>query len=109
MRTVLRSSDLKCRWGGEEFLVLLPDTDRTGAERVAEVLRHDLEEHPVKWHVADIHVSDVPVTASFGLTCITPGETDTTAMITRADAAMYRAKQAGRNRVCLDLTPEEMA
>lgn len=101
MRTVLRGSDLKCRWGGEEFLVLLPDTDAKGAERVAEILRHDLEEHPVKWHVADIHVADVAVTASFGLTLIAPGETDATAIITRADAALYRAKETGRNRVCL--------
>jgi diguanylate cyclase (GGDEF)-like protein len=101
MKTVLRSSDFKCRWGGEEFLVLLPDTDTGGAERAAENLRHDLEAHPVNWHVADIHVADIPVTASFGLTPIVPGETDVAAIITRADAAMYRAKEGGRNRVCL--------
>jgi diguanylate cyclase (GGDEF)-like protein len=101
MKTVLRGSDVKCRWGGEEFLVLLPDTDAPGAERVAEILRHDLEEHPVKWHVADIHVADVSVTASLGVTFIVPGEMDVTAIITRADAALYRAKEAGRNRVCL--------
>jgi len=101
MKTALRGSDLKCRWGGEEFLVLLPDTDPPGAERVAEILRRDLEEHPVKWHVADIHVADIAVTASFGLTLIVPGETDATAIITRADAALYRAKAAGRNRVCV--------
>lgn len=101
MKTVLRGSDLKCRWGGEEFLVLLPDTDAPGAERVAEMLRHDLEEHPVKWYVADIHVADIAVTASFGLTWIVPGETDATAIITRADAALYRAKEVGRNRICV--------
>ncbi len=101
MKTVLRGSDLKGRWGGEEFLVLLPDTDAPGAERVAEILRRDLEEHPVTWHVADIHVADVAVTASFGLTLIVPGETDATAIIARADAALYRAKAAGRNQVCL--------
>jgi diguanylate cyclase (GGDEF)-like protein len=109
MKTALRGSDVKCRWGGEEFLVLLPDTDAPGAERVAEILRHDLEEHPVKWHVADIHVADIPVTASFGLTLIVPGEMDATAIITRADAALYRAKEAGRNRVCLADRPQVTA
>ena len=101
MHATLRLSDIKCRWGGEEFLVLLPDTDALGAQLVAENLRHDLEEHPVKWHVADIHVADIPVKASFGLALITPGETDATSIIARADAALYRAKEAGRNRVCL--------
>jgi diguanylate cyclase (GGDEF)-like protein len=109
MKNELRISDLKCRWGGEEFLVLLPDTDAAGAERAAESLRHDLEIHPLKWHVADIQVADVKVTASFGVTGITPGETDATTIIARADAAMYRAKQSGRNRVCLDGNAEIVA
>ena len=46
MGGVLRASDLKCRYGGEEFLVLLPDTGLTGAERVAELLRSELEGRP---------------------------------------------------------------
>lgn len=109
MRTALRGSDLKCRWGGEEFLVLLPDTTPAGAEKVAEVLRSDLEQHRVPWHVADIHVADVRVTASFGLALVVPGETDPTAIIARADAALYRAKEQGRNRVCLADQREAMA
>jgi len=109
MRTVLRGSDLKCRWGGEEFLVLLPDTTPPGAQRVAEVLRSDLEAHPVAWHVADIHVADIHVTASFGLATIDPGESDGTAIIARADAALYRAKESGRNRVCLADPHEALA
>ena len=98
MKTVLRGSDVKCRWGGEEFLVVLPDTPPAGAHRVAELLRRDFEEHPAPWRVGDIQV-DVPVTASFGLTSVTPGEIDATAIIARADAALYRAKAGGRNRV----------
>jgi diguanylate cyclase (GGDEF)-like protein len=109
MKASLRSSDLKCRWGGEEFLVLLPDTDPAGAEKVAEVLRRDFEEHPVPWRVADIHVADIGVTASFGLALIVPGETDSTAIIARADAALYRAKEKGRNCVCLADQREAMA
>ena len=96
MKAVLRGSDLKCRYGGEEFLLVLPDTTVPGALRVAEVLRRDLEEHPVAWNAADIRV-----TASFGLTAVTPGELDANAIIARADAALYRAKERGRNCVCL--------
>ena len=94
MHSVLRGSDLKCRYGGEEFLILLPDTTLAGARRVAEVLRQELETHPVRWNAEDVRV-----TASFGLTAITPGEIDATAIIGRADAALYRAKEHGRNRV----------
>jgi len=100
MKNVLRGSDLKCRWGGEEFLVLLPDTPSAGAQRVAELLRHDLEVHPVPWRGGDVEV-EVRVTASFGLTDVTPGEIDGTAIIARADSALYRAKTNGRNRVCV--------
>jgi diguanylate cyclase (GGDEF)-like protein len=99
MKTVLRGSDVKCRWGGEEFLVLLPDTPSAGAHRVAELLRCAFGEHPAQWRVGDLQV-DVRVTASFGVTPVTPGELDTTAIIARADAALYRAKANGRNCIC---------
>jgi diguanylate cyclase (GGDEF)-like protein len=95
MNAVLRGSDIKCRYGGEEFLILLPDTTPAGARRVADLLRTKLEDTPVYWN--NVHV---PVTASFGLTGSLPGELDVKAMIGRADAALYRAKQTGRNRIC---------
>lgn len=94
MNAVLRGSDLKCRYGGEEFLILLPETPLAGARRVADTLRRELEEHPVRWNDAS-----VGVTASFGITGITPGEVDANAIIGRADAALYRAKESGRNCV----------
>ena len=94
MNAVLRGSDLKCRWGGEEFLVLLPDTPMVGAKRVAETLRREIEEHPVRWND-----QAVVVTASVGLTAIVPGETDIKEIIGRADAALYGAKHSGRNCV----------
>ena len=62
MSAVLRGSDVKCRYGGDEFLVLLPDTPMAGAHRVAETLRHELEDRPVRWHDEAIIV-----TASFGV------------------------------------------
>jgi diguanylate cyclase (GGDEF)-like protein len=97
MNTVLRGSDLKCRYGGEEFLVLLPDTTLESARHVAESLRGRFEASPVPWNE-----NSVPVTASFGVTGVTPDDVDITAIIGRADAALYRAKESGRNRICAD-------
>jgi diguanylate cyclase (GGDEF)-like protein len=94
MKTILRGSDVRCRYGGEEFLILLPDTPIGGARRVAENLRQAFDEKPVAWKDESI-----PLTASFGVTAITPGEDNHAAIIDRADAAMYRAKEEGRNRV----------
>src|SRR5215216_6455929 len=94
MKAVLRGSDVKCRYGGEEFLVLLPDTPLAGGRRVAESLRRDIEEHPVHWNGETIRI-----TASFGVTNVAAGEIDPLTILARADGALYRAKQAGRNRV----------
>jgi diguanylate cyclase (GGDEF)-like protein len=94
MNSVLRGSDLKCRYGGEEFLILLPDTPSQGALRVAETLRREIEATSIPWNDDMLRV-----TASFGLTAITPGEMDPLAAIARADEALYRAKQDGRNCV----------
>ena len=97
MRDVLRGSDLKCRYGGEEFLVLLPETPLEGAKRVADTLRRELAEMRVDWKNEPI-----TITASFGVTAAQPSEIDTQAIIGRADAALYRAKDQGRNCVRLD-------
>ncbi len=97
MKAVLRGSDLKCRYGGEEFLIVLPDTPLSGARRVADTLRRDIAEHPVSWNN-----ETVTVTASFGVTTIEPGEVDSHSVVGRADAALYRAKQSGRNTVRTD-------
>jgi diguanylate cyclase (GGDEF)-like protein len=95
MNAVLRGSDLKCRYGGEEFLILLPDTPAQGGQRVAETLRREIEASAVPWNDETLRV-----TASFGLTAITPGEMEPLVSIARADEALYRAKQNGRNCVC---------
>lgn len=94
MREVLRGSDLKCRYGGEEFLVLLPETPLHGARRVAETLRREIAERPVPWAGEAL-----TITASFGLAQTLPGEVNVSAVITRADLALYRAKDDGRNCV----------
>lgn len=94
MREVLRGSDVKCRYGGEEFLVLLPETPLAGARRVSETLRREIAERPVPWAGEAL-----TVTASFGIAQALPGEVNLEAIIARADAALYRAKNEGRNCV----------
>jgi diguanylate cyclase (GGDEF)-like protein len=107
IRDILRNSDTKCRYGGEEFMVLLPDTPRAGAMHVAESLRLQLAETRVTWNG-----EQVSTTASVGLAMGLPKEVDPTALIGRADAALYRAKHNGRNQVCetvLPITPSTSA
>jgi diguanylate cyclase (GGDEF)-like protein len=99
MHDVLRSSDLKSRYGGEEFLAVLPSTTLHGAGCVAETLRREIESKPVPWGTEAL-----TITASIGVTQAEPGELDIPAIIARADAALYRAKQQGRN--CVRLEPD---
>jgi diguanylate cyclase (GGDEF)-like protein len=94
---VLRTSDLKCRYGGEEFLGVLPATPLHGAGCVAETLRREIADRPIAWG-GEV----VSITASIGVTQAEPGELDIDAIIARADAALYRAKQRGRDRVSLE-------
>lgn len=96
MRASLRLADLKCRYGGEEFLILLPDTPLDGARQAAETLRRELWKIEVPWN-GEI----VRVTGSFGAACARPDEIDPTTLIERADQALYRAKREGRDLVCL--------
>jgi diguanylate cyclase (GGDEF)-like protein len=99
MLKVLRGSDLKCRYGGEEFLVLLPETRLEGAKRVADTLCRDLADMAVVWKSETISI-----TASLGVAVAHPAEVDGPALIGRADAALYRAKDQGRN--CVRLSAE---
>lgn len=85
----VRGDDLVVRLGGEEFLVILPETLPAGALTVAERLRQA---------VAALAGLPAPVTVSIGLACCHRDET-AESLIARADAALYQAKQAGRNRV----------
>lgn len=94
LRELLRRSDVKCRYGGEEFLVILPETSLAGAVHVAEWLRGQLASAAVAWGETSI-----PVTASLGVTVADPDEQQAEAIIARADAALYEAKRAGRNCV----------
>lgn len=94
LRETLRVSDERCRYGGEEFLLVLPDTTAEGACRVAENLRARFARTPVLCARGAVRF-----TASLGVAQALPGESDVNALLGRADAALYGAKAAGRNRV----------
>ena len=92
IRLALRSEDVVGRWGGEEFLAVLPMTPLTGALEVAERLRSEIAKTPVN---ADGHT--VAVTVSIG--CAADHGNDVGSLMREADIALFRAKQGGRNRV----------
>lgn len=91
----LRGSDPVGRIGGEEFLVVLPETSGREAHRVAEDLRAAMAEDPVSLPGAGA----VKVTCSLGVAELRELDANAGALLARADAALYRAKEAGRNRV----------
>ncbi|PTT78202.1 hypothetical protein DBR42_23990 [Pelomonas sp. HMWF004] len=94
LQPCLREVDHFGRLGGEEFGVLLPDTDLTGAALVAERMRLLVQHTPLRWLELDW-----PLSASFGIAEAKPGDASGDAVLARADAALYRAKQQGRNLV----------
>lgn len=97
-RSKLRESDLIGRFGGEEFLMILPHTDLPGAEAFCHRLRDHIENHPVRLGDALVHI-----TSSFGLASLSP-ELDTVQKLLRiADRNLYRAKSQGRNRVIAEV------
>jgi len=93
LKTRLRRTDIVGRWGGEEFIIGLVDTDPKNAEVIAETLRKAFEED-----ARLIHISPSPVTASFGIVTAHTGDTVDT-LLSRVDSAMYRAKELGKNRI----------
>lgn len=102
LRSRLRETDLLARIGGEEFLILLPHTSLAAARLTIELLSHALRE---KRHM--LSGASVQVTASWGITntcgC---ANADAHELFRQADSALYRAKNSGRNRVCV-FSPED--
>ena len=94
LQETVRDVDLAGRWGGEEFFLILPGTDLTGGAQVAERIRVALAGRIV----LAVDGTQIPVTASFGVAAIPPATT-ALELFAAADAAMYRAKRAGKNRV----------
>src|SRR4051812_18373631 len=92
LRTSLRGGDFAARAGGEEFVVVLPETDRSGAMHVAEHLRRATE-------ALTVPLLSARVTASFGVATLPDDALDVDGLLRLADRALYAAKQRGRNRV----------
>ena len=97
LRSNLRKADIVCRWGGEEFVLLLKDTDSTTAQQLAEKIRLQTEQKHYPFAGVNLHIS-----TSMGLTELhTDDSLDS--LLGRADKALYRAKALGRNRLCIDI------
>ena len=96
LRRLSRDVDVPARYGGEEMSVILPQTDLTGAEQQAERMRAALEAMQIKRLDGR---GLLPVTASFGVSSYPAQAKEKDALIAAADAALYRAKRGGKNRV----------
>jgi two-component system cell cycle response regulator len=95
---VLRKSDVKCRYGGDEFLVILPDTPLSAAGNIGELLCQELSRL-----VLPAPYEGVSLSVSLGVVSSADGELDGGALLARADAALYRAKAGGKARVIVGL------
>lgn len=94
LKESLRGQDIVARWGGEEFLILLPETDLSGGILFAEKFRSTIEQSAFLFSKNSLHV-----TMSFGLSIFETPNMDLDACIKRADECLYKAKSEGRNRV----------
>jgi diguanylate cyclase (GGDEF)-like protein len=96
MSASVRKADEAFRYGGDEFVLILPNTGLKGAERVAQRLRRTMSSSPILSELHPVHAS-----VSIGAAAFYPGES-ARSFLARADGALYRAKNDGRNRICLD-------
>jgi two-component system cell cycle response regulator len=96
VRKVVRGVDLVCRTGGEEFVVIMPETEPASAFRVAERIRQSVEMTPFQIGNGQ---PPIRVTTSVGMAGFEHGHTTVDALLKRADEALYRAKKDGRNRI----------
>jgi two-component system cell cycle response regulator len=94
IRRNVRGIDLACRYGGEEFAVVMPETDGTTAAMVAERIRTQIGNLPI-----DANGTLLPITASFGVSQLDWSADTLDGLVDRADQALYRAKKDGRNQV----------
>lgn len=94
----LRETDTIARYGGEEFAAILPETDSETAQMIADRLRRTVALHSFETHAGSLHI-----TISMGIKSVSQCQIDTLELIDQADAALYEAKRAGRNRVHLSV------
>jgi len=101
MRATVRESDLAARWGGEEFALVLPETNAEGGALLAERIREIVESRMVQAPDG----TDVRITGSFGVASF-PESEELGELLAAADSALYGAKRAGKNRVVI--SPESI-
>jgi len=95
VKALMRAVDFAARWGGEEFVILLADTDIIGAAEVAERVRKNTEAVVIPTDTG----AETRITVSIGLNTVIPdADTTTDDFIRKADQALYKAKESGRNR-----------
>jgi two-component system, cell cycle response regulator len=99
IRRSIRGIDLACRYGGEEFVIVMPETDMAVAAMVAERLRRRIAADPFAIQQG---ARGIPVTISIGIAAVRGRDDSAAALLKRADQALYRAKRDGRNRVVPD-------
>jgi two-component system cell cycle response regulator len=99
IRKSIRNIDLACRYGGEEFVIVMPETDMAVATMVAERLRRRIATEPF---AIQHGARSLDVTISIGIAALDGPADNAAAVLKRADAALYRAKRDGRNRVVPD-------
>jgi diguanylate cyclase (GGDEF)-like protein len=98
LRRSVRISDFVARYGGEEFTIILPRTNSAGAYRVAENLRLAFKSHEFKLPSVSAYI-----TISIGVACYSgAGDLDAQQLISRADTALYRAKNSGKDQACFN-------
>jgi len=104
LNSISRANDFVARWGGEEFVIILPNTDIVGAAEVAENVRENIEALIIPTEEGE----ETGITVSIGVNSTIPDtEKSSSDFLTKADQALYKAKEAGRNRVELVQTTNE--
>ncbi len=98
LRENIRPIDLACRYGGEEFVVIMPETPKELAQSAAERIRHLIEDEPFIINRGDA----LRVTMSGGVATVSPPDDTLDSMLKRADEALYRAKSRGRNQIDIE-------
>ncbi len=97
MLKTIRNTDFAARYGGEEFVIVLPETPLNEATALAERIRRDVEEMLVEVGGLD----KLKISASIGISVFPEHARSAVELVNKADSAMYKAKRAGRNRVCV--------
>ena len=95
LKEICRESDLIARWGGEEFVILLPNTNQKGALKVASQIKEVISSHPISM----AHGSSIKTTVSIGVSQIQNEDNNFEPALQKADQALYKAKKGGKNKI----------